>query len=215
METCPEFSNRSDSNVPTGFVSFIICQIFVRSLSGQDKSTQLSIREKFKQFDFLGAVLIIGALCCLLLALQWGGTTYPWRSSQVIGLLIGFLLLLIAFAVLQLKLGESATIPTRIMRQRTVLFGCLFLFFMQTSAYIVGSHLNQRSIALSAHVSAEKLLSAILLPSRARSFCHRERSSVHSNSGHSGLRHHHGRCDRDKDGTLCKSLFTGFATSFL
>ena len=179
MKTCLDSSDHSDSKVPTGFVTFITCQIFVRSLSGQDKSTQLSIHEKVKQFDFLGAVWIIGAACCLLLALQSGGTTYPWRLSQVIGLLIGFLLLLIVFAVLQLKRGESATIPPRILRQRTVLFGCLFLSFMQTSAYTFSSHLNQRSFALSAHVSAEKLLSAILLPSRARNFYHRERSSVH------------------------------------
>lgn len=131
-----------DRNAPVGFVTLATCQIFVQSLTGQNQYAALSHREKLKQFDFLGAALIIGAVCCLLLALQWAGTTYPWRSSQVIGLLVGFFLLTIAFAGLQWKLGERGTIPPRIMCQRTVLFGCLFLFFMQTSAYIVSSALD-------------------------------------------------------------------------
>ena len=132
-------TDHHNSNLPAGIATAIVCKLFVRHLSGQDKRTRLSLRQKIKQFDFLGAVLIIGTVCCLLLALQWAGTTYPWRSPQVIGLLVGSVLLSIAFVALQLRLGESATVPPRIMRQRTVLFSCLFLFFMQTSAYIVGS----------------------------------------------------------------------------
>ena len=143
IETLIEVSNHLDSNAPIGFVTFVTCQIFVQSLTGQDKCAGLSLREKLKQFDFLGAILIVGAVCCILLALQWAGTTYLWRSSQVIGLLVGFFILIIAFAGLQWKLGEGGTIPPRIICQRTVLFGCLFLFFMQTSAYIVSSSLDQ------------------------------------------------------------------------
>ncbi len=70
MKICSEFSNRFDSNVSINFVNFIICQIFVQSLSSQNKSTQLFICKKFSKFNFLDAMLIIDALCCLLLALQ-------------------------------------------------------------------------------------------------------------------------------------------------
>ena len=123
-------------------MTFVTCQVFVQSLTGHDKYAGLSVREKLKGFDFLGAIVIVGAICCILLALQWAGTTYAWRSSQVIGLFIGFFSLTIVFMGIQWKLGEDGTIPPRIMCQRTVLFGCLFLFFMLTSSYIVSSSLD-------------------------------------------------------------------------
>ncbi|GKZ81332.1 hypothetical protein AnigIFM56816_005847 [Aspergillus niger] len=69
-------------------------------------------------------------MICLLLALQWGGTTYAWRNSKIIGLLIGFGLLLTCFVGSQIWLGEKATLPPRIMKMRTSIslscfsFGC-------------------------------------------------------------------------------------------
>ncbi len=39
--------------------------------------------------DPVGTVLVMGAVISYLLALQYGGQTMPWRSSVVIGLLVG------------------------------------------------------------------------------------------------------------------------------
>lgn len=52
----------------------------------KNEDRQLLLMAKLKQMDFLGATLLVAAVSCLLLALQWGGATYPWRSSIVIGL---------------------------------------------------------------------------------------------------------------------------------
>ena len=82
-------------------------------------------------------VLLLGAVCCLFLALQWGGNNYSWHSSRVIGLLVGFCLLLVAFCVLQWWLADKATIPLRILRQRTVSYGALARFFISMSSNIV------------------------------------------------------------------------------
>jgi hypothetical protein len=39
--------------------------------------------------DLPGALLILAAVVCYLLALQWGGTTKPWNSPDVYGKKIG------------------------------------------------------------------------------------------------------------------------------
>ena len=52
--------------------------------------------------------------------LQWGGIVYPWSNSKVWGTLVGFILLAICFVVYELHLGEEATIPVRLLKNRTV-----------------------------------------------------------------------------------------------
>jgi EmrB/QacA subfamily drug resistance transporter len=47
--------------------------------------------------DYVGALFLSIATCCALLALSWGGNTYDWRSSTIVGLgcaALGFLGLL-------------------------------------------------------------------------------------------------------------------------
>lgn len=56
----------------------------------------------------------------LLLALQWGGTTYAWKSSVVIGLFIGFGIVMSVFAAWQLYLQDDALIPLKISTNRNV-----------------------------------------------------------------------------------------------
>jgi hypothetical protein len=68
---------------------------------------KLTWREKAVKMDFGGTILFIGCIVCLFLALQWGGNDLPWSHPTVWGLLLGFGLLLIAFIILQLRLGEK------------------------------------------------------------------------------------------------------------
>jgi hypothetical protein len=57
---------------------------------------------------------MIGLLTCYILALQYGGQTHPWKSATVIGLFVGFVLLLSAFVAWQLFQKEYAMIVPRI-----------------------------------------------------------------------------------------------------
>ena len=93
--------------------------------------------------DLNGAFILISAICCLLLALQWGGLTQPWSSARIVGLFVGFALLTGVFALLQWKLGEKATVPLRFLRQRSTLFGAIYAFCLNASNYVVSdSSLN-------------------------------------------------------------------------
>jgi MFS family permease len=70
--------------------------------------------------------LFVPSIVCLLLALQWGGTTYAWNDGRIVALLTLFAFLLLAFFGVQLWMGEFATVPPRIMAQRTIAFSSLF-----------------------------------------------------------------------------------------
>lgn len=76
------------------------------------------------------------AIVCLLLALQWGGSVYPWHDSKVWGCLLGFGLLIAVFIVIQIKRGDRATLPPRIVvKQRTILASALFSTFLAMGLY--------------------------------------------------------------------------------
>jgi uncharacterized membrane protein len=105
---------------------------------------ELSIVQKIIRMDPLGVALLIGSVTCLFTALELGSNQEGWSSSRVIGLFVGFGLLGICFWVLQWRLGEHATIPLRFLRQRTVLFGSLFVFCDNVSNYLVGKLTFQR-----------------------------------------------------------------------
>jgi uncharacterized membrane protein YbhN (UPF0104 family) len=111
--------------------------VFLRLRGTRNEDRDLPLKAKLRSLDYLGATLIFGAICCLLLAIQWGGATYPWSSSRIIGLFVGLGLLLIAFVILQWKLGDGATIPFRILGQRSVLMGSLFICCSQGTSMVV------------------------------------------------------------------------------
>lgn len=68
---------------------------------------KLTVREKLLKMDFGGTILFIASIVCLFLALQWGGNDVPWSNPRPWGLLLGFALLLIAFIILQIHMGEK------------------------------------------------------------------------------------------------------------
>lgn len=102
----------------------------------EQKHTHLTTKEKLGNIDLVGAVFLICAIVCLLLALQWGGSVYPWSDSKVWGCILGFGLILIVFGYIQFKRGDRATIPPRILlKQRTVLASAGFSCFLAMGLY--------------------------------------------------------------------------------
>ena len=85
-------------------------------------------KEKFLQMDPLGTVTILAAVVCYILALQWGGTTKSWNSSPVIGTLVGFVLLLVVFGLVEWKMGDRAVLQGRFLKQRAILVNLIYIF---------------------------------------------------------------------------------------
>lgn len=74
-----------------------------------EKQDSLSLLRNVMRFDPIGTALFVPAIVCMLLALQWGGTTYPWANGRVIALFVLFGILLITFIGVQIWLGNNAT----------------------------------------------------------------------------------------------------------
>ncbi|CAK7225719.1 hypothetical protein SCUCBS95973_005958 [Sporothrix curviconia] len=81
-----------------------------------------------QRFDLVGTVLIIPSIVSLLLALQWAGTTYAWNSWRIILLFVIFGVCLLAWGGVQLHAGDAATLPLRIVKNRSLASAMLYMF---------------------------------------------------------------------------------------
>jgi hypothetical protein len=102
----------------------------------QHKPPREPLLQRIDRFDPIGTLLLIPAIICLLLALQWGGVKNPWGSGQVIALFVLGGLLLLGFVGVQWWKQEKATVPPRIMRNRTVWASALYAFGLGASFFI-------------------------------------------------------------------------------
>jgi MFS family permease len=100
-------------NLPIGFVAAVVTFFFFEP-NKPAQPVEATWKETILQLDLVGAALMIGLLTCYILALQYGGQTHPWKSSSVIGLLVGFVLLLAVFIAWELYRKEYAMIVPRI-----------------------------------------------------------------------------------------------------
>jgi hypothetical protein len=124
-------------NLPVGGVVLVLVLAFLRVPGRRDKNRTLAWRNKLRHLDPLGCVTFLGAITCLLLALQWGGQTKPWSSATVIGLLVGSVPLIALFCYIQWRLKEEATIPLRILAKRSTWTSAIGLFFLGAVIYSV------------------------------------------------------------------------------
>lgn len=96
-----------------------------------------TLTEKFLQMDLPGAFTIMAATVCYILALQWGGQDKSWSDSSVIGCLVGFVLLIGLFILIEWYQGERAMVVFRIVRMRNVWVGMSFIFFLAGSFFLL------------------------------------------------------------------------------
>lgn len=94
---------------------------------------QQNIRDILGQFDPVGTVFFVASIICLLLALQWGGSQYHWSDGRIIALLTTFGVLLIAWVIVEWRCGDNATVPLRILQQRSVAFSTIYIFLGSAS----------------------------------------------------------------------------------
>jgi len=69
------------------------------------------------QIDYLGAVLLAGGLSAIVLFTSLGGTTWPWQSSQIVGLMVLGVVLLVAFVFVESRAAEPL-VPLELFRNR-------------------------------------------------------------------------------------------------
>ncbi|PYH40784.1 MDR family MFS transporter [Aspergillus saccharolyticus JOP 1030-1] len=115
-------------NLPIGGLAAAVILIFFQAPASANPMSA-PLKEKLLHMDFIGAVLVMGLIISYILALQYGGQTHPWNSSVVIGLLVGFVLMLATFIAWEVLQGEYAMIVPRLFLKRYVCVGSIFMFF--------------------------------------------------------------------------------------
>ena len=141
----------------------------------------MTLAQKFLKLDPLGALLIISAVVCLLLALQWGGQSMPWGSATVIGLFIGFSLITALFAWTQWKQGTDAILPWWLLKKRSMLAGAIYMFLFSMPTYIVRVLVPRSSLIENTLTRvAVRILCPYLFPGRQGLNGHKEWNTVPS-----------------------------------
>lgn len=112
-------------NLPLGVIAIAIIAAFFKD-PRHNPDIDLPLKQKLQKLDLLGTAIFVPSITCLLLALQWGGLKYSWADPRIISLLVVFVGSLAAFSWLQRTKGENATLPPRILKQRSIISGAFF-----------------------------------------------------------------------------------------
>lgn len=88
----------------------------------------VSYKEKALNFDYLGSITLVGGTTALLLAISWGGNSFPWAHQNVLGCLIGGIALVVLFVVIQ-HFVKDPLLPPSFLRSRAIVAIFLAEFF--------------------------------------------------------------------------------------
>ncbi|KAM0312579.1 hypothetical protein ACHAO8_006235 [Botrytis cinerea] len=120
-------------NLPVGGAAAIILLFAVEGKPNKNTDTFL---QKLQRIDPVGTLVFIPGIVSILLALQFGGNEYSWGDARNVVLFILGSILLTTFVTIQFKTGDNATVPIRIIKQRSVASVAWFSFFNSSSFYL-------------------------------------------------------------------------------
>jgi MFS family permease len=93
-------------NLPIGIVALIVVALVLK-LPAKPR-TRIPI-------DWAGAALLSAGVTAVILVTSWGGETYPWLSTPIIGLSAAGIVLLAAFVVVERR-AANPILPLRLLR---------------------------------------------------------------------------------------------------
>ena len=107
-----------------------VAAIFLMVITIPDHNNRTSgerdpILKRLGKLDLFGFVLFAPAAIMILMALQWGGSKFPWHSATIIGLFVGGFAMVFVFLGWEYRVGDKAMIPFSMMRVRIVWASCL------------------------------------------------------------------------------------------
>lgn len=142
-------------NIPLGLLAMAIIN---------NPLKKLPIAAKHHSIDGWGALLLVVATALLLLALNWGGSRYPWLSPKILGLVAISGIFWAIFAVRLLRAAEPL-ISLEVLGNPIVLAGTLSMFASQAANVGLAVYLPvylQSVLGLSASASGTAMLALLL-----------------------------------------------------
>ncbi|GAA5810324.1 hypothetical protein MFLAVUS_003745 [Mucor flavus] len=102
-------------NLPIGAIAVVVLVLFLRLPTPQGK-----LSDKLKRVDYAGTVIVLAFATLFLLALNFGGQTFPWKSAAVIVPLVLSVLLVGLLVVVESKFAKEPLMPPRLFKNRSV-----------------------------------------------------------------------------------------------
>ena len=102
-------------NIPIGLAA-----LFITS-----RALHMPLVRRDHRIDYLGAAVIVGSVTSLLLYTSWAGPEYGWTDPLSLALLIGGLLLAVAFVFVEFR-AEEPIIPMHLFKGRVFRWSVLF-----------------------------------------------------------------------------------------
>ncbi|KAH7017109.1 major facilitator superfamily domain-containing protein [Ilyonectria destructans] len=90
----------------------------------------VSKRDILKQIDYVGAVLSIVGITLLLVALQGGGYTHPWKSAYILVQLILGIVLIAVWILWEWKFAKNPMIPRELFAGQKIVGMAFFIAFV-------------------------------------------------------------------------------------
>jgi len=117
-------------NLPVGAVTCVfLLSIKIPDRTIKNNTNKPTVLATLSKLDLTGFCIFAPFAVMFLMALQWGGTEYPWNSATIIGLFCGAGGTLVVFAAWEYRAGDGAMIPFSMIRNRVVWSSCLVIGF--------------------------------------------------------------------------------------
>ncbi|CAK5277387.1 unnamed protein product [Mycena citricolor] len=120
-------------NLPTGGIAAVLLFFFLNLNPRPLKS----FREYHEEFDYLGLLLIVAGVVCVLLGFNSSETS--WSSAETIALLVIGCVLLVVASINEITTKRSAIIPPRLFRTRTTV-AILVSTFLHAIGFFGGAY---------------------------------------------------------------------------
>lgn len=121
--------------VPVSAVALVLGYLVVKNPRTELHGS--SFNELLRAVDFSGALLLVTAISVQLVGLSLGGNELPWSSPWVIGCLVGSVVLLALFIVVESRTSAIPMIPLRMLRGRLPIVTQISNVCVGLSAYAV------------------------------------------------------------------------------
>ncbi len=123
-------------NLLIGGVAVAVMLFFFKPIPQPGGTISLTWKERIEQFDILGTVVFIPDVVCLLIALQWGGSTYPWSNGRIIALFVVFGVFILTFIGIQFWRPKHAIFSPLMLKKGSVWAAACFTFFMGSAFFV-------------------------------------------------------------------------------
>ncbi|TVY20068.1 Efflux pump patC [Lachnellula arida] len=114
-------------------IGALCAPVYIFMLPSVDPRPGVTLKDRAREMDYVGTILTIGAFVSGVMALSFGGITYPWNSGKVIGMFVcsGVLFIILGFQQVYTVFTTTSRriFPVEFFKSRTIL-----ILFCMTAA---------------------------------------------------------------------------------